>query len=135
MFNKLFIVSYPLLSDEPYFTRHPRPTVNIIITQELELICGAIADTTPTLTWVQRTDNNETTIISSPRFSITNENLTDLSVVTVLRIESVVASDAREYVCRASGSNNSVAESSSTVNVRGKQYIHLAQLVNMSTPL
>lgn len=115
------IIHHSLSSDEPYFTRHPRPVVNIVVTQELELICGAIADVTPSLVWLQRTVNETTYLSSSLRFNITNENVTAVSRTTLLSVESVAAADAGEYVCRASVSNNSVAETSTLVHVRGKQ--------------
>ncbi len=100
-----------------------------MITQELELVCEATANITPTLTWLRKTVN-ETTVVSSasPRFNITKSvTVNAVSALSVLRVESVETADAGEYVCRASGNNDSVAETSTLVHVRGKQTLSTAR--------
>ncbi|XP_064394608.1 hemicentin-1-like isoform X2 [Halichondria panicea] len=105
-----------LVTNEPYFTTRPR-SLCPIVSQDLVLVCGARADSPPTLLWLRRVGNETTPISPSLRLNVTMDTVSTTATESTLRVEGVATTDGGEYICQVS-SNGSTSETATLVTVR-----------------
>ena len=82
-------------------------------------MCGARADSPPTLLWLRRVGNETTPISPSLRLNVTMDTVSTTATESTLRVEGVATTDGGEYICQVS-SNGSTSETATLVTVRGE---------------